>query len=892
MGQLSGTASLTTALSGNVSRPDVEFETEGQGIATISKNHSFSLGHFQGVGRYSNGNVRLDRAYFDTPEGLISARGTLGNEGGLGLTVTARGVLLAAYDPRFGGQANLAATVTGTLKNPLATGRVEGYNVAYKNRTVPAVAAKFQVDRQRGVITELEAARGTASLTGFGNVHFKSGQIDGSLAVRDVQLADWLGDEYIGAIDAPVVHLSGTLAKPQLSTEVRGTSLFSRGLMLNSLQAHVETDGNLISFRDLSILGADGKVSASGSYDLSQKSGAIQASVAGLSLDKLLPELSDSIVLQGKISAHGTVGVRDLKLSAAKVEGDLSGVTLNGTLIGSGPWNVGSDGHKVSGELMVSSANRVLSVKDFLYEPETNRSAGQVHVENENLQNVVVAAQRYLPGLSIDAKDAIQGLDGLINVTCKFDGTPEDPGIDVANLEIPHMTFRKEPIGTMKASFALSHHRWDVRDLNLSGGPALVSARGSVDERGDMHIEANNDNRFDLSRLSLLDPRLSWLSGTAHLWFTADGPIRSPRIEASLSADNLFQVPSAAAASIDEDKNLRFELHKIIIDPSLKGFAGAQITGEYFYKGFTGSIAATLPFEYPFEIPSNRPLTASITLDKSDLKDIAPLLGGLDTARTDGTVAGALQLSGTTDSLRLGGGLDLAADNVAFIGVDDALKSVKARLEFLKDQLSVKVDGVSSRGGTLAVSASTPIQDLGDMLGQARQNGATSLLDRPLGGHISLKDVRLSQQLFAKSSVAGTASSEIDLAGTLHRPSITGNVAVADGNFVLNGFPASSAQTELPMIDPSFSLKVKLSDAARVRASTADIYLLGGGLFGRFAAASRRSTALCTSIRAPSGCQPRSFGLTKGERSNSFTAPPTLKRPLRRRSTSRDGRRS
>ncbi len=133
-----------------------------------------------------------------------------------------------------------------------------------------------------------------------------------------------------------------------------------------------------------------------------------------------------------------------------------------------------------------------------------------------------------------------------------------------------------------------------------------MAVSGTVDERGDLHLDANNDNVFDLGKLADWDPRLGHLAGTVHVWLTADGPIRSPKIEASLTAEHLIGPTGVETLKSEEDKLLRFNLYKIIIDPSRKD-AEVQVAGEYFYKGFQGIVSGNAPFgEYPFTIPTHQ----------------------------------------------------------------------------------------------------------------------------------------------------------------------------------------------------------------------------------------------------------------------------------------------
>ncbi len=128
---MAGDVTLTALVEGDLARPRVTFKADGQGIASPIRGHAFSLGRFEAVGTFNKGDLEINRAYMDTPEGLITVHGVLGSHGNIGLAVVARGLLPAAYDPRMSGQVNLVATIGGTLKRPTASGRIEGYELTY-----------------------------------------------------------------------------------------------------------------------------------------------------------------------------------------------------------------------------------------------------------------------------------------------------------------------------------------------------------------------------------------------------------------------------------------------------------------------------------------------------------------------------------------------------------------------------------------------------------------------------------------------------------------------------------------------------------------------------------------------------------------------------------------
>lgn len=827
--EVAGQASLSLLIDGTMQDPGIEFVTRGQGIATVLKSHTFSLGQFEVAGRYAKKSLSLSRGVFNTPEGLVVAQGSLGSTGNLGVQLTGRGVLLAAYDPRLSGEANLSAKITGTIKDPVVRGRVEGYDVTYKTKTVPALVADIRVDRRSADLSNVQAARGTASLSGSGHVQFRTGAIDGHLSIRDVQLADWLNDEFVGVVDLPEASIGGTLSHPTISGDVSGTSLVARGVKVDKLSGSVQLDGARLTVHSLRMTGADGTLTASGSYAFDQKVGTITASANGLTLDKLGAALGTPVTVHGSLSGAADITVRGNNNIAGKLNGQINGAMVNGSKLGDGTWALQSDGNTLTGDMRIGDANRYIKLNHLTYDPDRKKATGELQVQHIPAEEVISTAMEYLPNLSVESKQSLLDLTGSLSLDCKFQGTEEDPALDLRSLTVDDVTFRKQPVGDLSANVNLTSHKWTIRTLKLEHGPATISLSGAVDENGETHLDATNTNRFDLAKLSLFDTRFSRLTGTANLWFTVDGPTKSPRIVASLNLDNILAPPGLAAPEANDDRYLRVEFDKIVINPSNLAGPAAELTGDYFYKGFRGTIMASGPFEYPFKIPSDKPIAATVTLKKSDLSNIGQLLGGLDTSRTTGFTEGSLVVSGKMDSLDVTGAIKLNAEALSFLNMDDVLKNAEATLTLKDTSLDLQASGEPIRGGNFRAEASVPFKSLSQIKEQVQQHGVNSLLDSILVGDVHLSNSQFRQRLLGQSSVAGTFGSDIRIAGSVRRPDVTGTVTVTDGDVILKSLTSTTPIKDEHAIDPSFNVSLNLANPTRLRSSTADIMMLGGG---------------------------------------------------------------
>ncbi len=826
---VSGKAGVSAFFEGSLTDPKIQFVTHGFGQVSVDSKHAVSLGNFQATGQYAQGDLTLTRAFFDTPEGLITAKGSLGRNGNLGIVASGRGIQLGAYDPTVSGTVNILANIVGSVKSPKVTGRIEGFDLAYQDQLLPALVSNFSADLSHAQLTDLEAAKGTTTLEGAGEIDFKSGHLSGALSAKDIQIADWLGEEFVGAIDVSDIHVSGTVKNPHVEASVTGSSLVARGIKVDKVQANMVSDGKNVGLHDLLITGAGGQIKGSGNYDLSTKSGRIVTTASGLALDRLAPELSDTVAVEGRVGAQGTFDIEGMKLSHVNIEGTLEKVSVNGSSLGSGPWQVHSNGSDYTGGLEIGDLERYITLDNVTFNLDTLKSSGDLALFNIKAENLISASLRYVPTLSFDARESLQSIKGSVNLASKFNGTLNEPEVIVESLQSPDLSFRNQFVGELNSKLTLKSHIWDIQTFNVTKGPMLVSFSGTVDEHGETHIDGSKENTFDLSKLGLFDPRLSALTGTGHLWFSIDGPTQSPRIVASLKAENLFANPTKPSSPEDEDKNLRFTFDKIDVTQTIKDKGGLVAEGEYFYKGMKGSISATAPFEFPFKLGATGPAKARITFAESKLKDIAPLLGGIDANRSSGTLSGAFDAEGNASALKVTGALDLNAETLGFVGVEDGFKNVKASVVLTPNLVNVLGTAEAQRGGNLRIAASTPIEDLGQLISQTTKEGAASLLDRTVSGSITLNQVRFKQNVLVSSNASGTVSAEVGIKGTLKAPSVSGDVSLANGNFVFKGLPNTvSHQAEFP-INPRFDVNLTLSGPTHMSASTANMDLLGKG---------------------------------------------------------------
>jgi len=112
---------------------------------------------------------------------------------------------------------------------------------------------------------------------------------------------------------------------------------------------------------------------------------------------------------------------------------------------------------------------------------------------------------------------------------------------------------------------------------------------------------------------------------------------------------------------------------------------------------------------------------------------------------------------------------------------------------------------------------------------EIHRQGPAWLLDRPVSGSLTASGFVFKQPLYGQSTVAGSATSSIEVGGTLRQPTLLGSLSLASGDVVFKGLPAHALDLETPLINPTFDVNLKLNGDARLRSSTTDMLLSGSG---------------------------------------------------------------
>ncbi|MFX8585692.1 hypothetical protein ABTM35_19375, partial [Acinetobacter baumannii] len=91
----------------------------------------------------------------------------------------------------------------------------------------------------------------------------------------------------------------------------------------------------------------------------------------------------------------------------------------------------------------------------------------------------------------------------------------------------------------------------------------------------------------------------------------------------------------------------------------------------------------------------------------------AEFLPGIDSLRSEGSLQGAVTITGYKDSLRADGKIALSAPKVVFKDQETQGRGVEASILFAGDQLSLLGHGASTKGGAFDLEATSKLADFG-----------------------------------------------------------------------------------------------------------------------------------------------------------------------------------
>lgn len=819
----------TVLIQGTSDKPEATLDAEGTAEVKTA-DRQVELGDFSVRGILQDDRLVVRRFAVRGEQGDLSAEGVWDlKKDEIRGVFFGGGFPLAALSKELEGSAILAGFLTGSSKDMKGYGKLEIYSARLYDQDIPFLQSDLTVDSKGFAATGIQAVRGAARLNGEVALKFKGRELIGQLSGRGVQLKDILGEDYAGSLSLDRAAIRGTLDSPVIEGTLRGERLVAKGVVFDQAFARGVIDGTVARVDEFNL--GDGRLTASGSFNLESKQGVFAGEASALALRPFAEAVTEDARLSGFLSGEFSLQTDGTHVRRLSGKGSLDQIRANAVDVGSGSWQVDSDGSLWTGNMMLGDLDSFIEVSNAEYHEADGHVRGVASILGFPISDLVAASRRYVAASSdAESKAPIkmpaellakfESLTGSLDASAEVSGAFDDPTVEVKTLTASNLKLGDDVAGTIDASGRRERREWTLDHLAWTGGPGDLRVAGTVAEHGDTNLEGEF-RKLDPKWLAIFEPKFAQALGTGEVLFSVSGATEEPEIRASLAY-------RSGVGSVESDPR-RFDLLATVKQGSISA------DGSYFFDGFTGSITANLPFRYPFEIPRNEPVSAEVLLPRRDLKELSQYIPSLDPQRSEGLIAGKVKVDGDLDHLSAKGEVTLDAKSIAAKNFATKLDSVTASAGFDGQKVSLDARGDSSEGGNFEVQkVSLTLADLEDLL----NDPVRAFLDAPVGGSVKLNELRVKQNNPKNDpfgfTLDGKFGGSVDLSGPLRNVRIaSGSPLKAEGLFLK--LPSEYRDKEpgpAPLVNPSFDLRALVADRARLDAGTGIFEFTGDATVG------------------------------------------------------------
>jgi len=827
---LSGRADVSVLLGGTSSNPTAILQAVGAGSYRVKG--KLITGRFQAAGSYNADRLRIDRFRVGTDSGNARAIGTISlRNKSLYLKVDATSLQLERIRDNLAGNINASGFIQGSLSNPRFNGQALALDVKVSDFEIPFASADISGSRYLVAAKNLRVVRGTGEATGDLALNVQSRGLTGTVSAKNVLLNEYLGQDFLGTVTVPSVTIGGTLEQPRLTGTASGENLVLGGIQVDRADLVGNILGRTATVETLNAKLGQGFLTGTGKYDLRDKFGSFDVRGQDLALSRITPPGKGAANVTGNLNGEADATISPSGTWRGKAGGTLEAVNLNDTEFGSGTWNMAYDGENLTGNASIGKLDRFLLLENVDYDTTRDFINAQVSVLNGSLQDLYTSSRPFFSALSNDVRQKLDTAQGDLDTTVVFSGPIRNPNLDVKFLEARNLELQGQPLGDLRAVFDKIDTTWDIASLNWQGPEgSLMIDKSVIDTSGTLYVDGELSN-LDLKYADLIDPSWAGLVGHASASFQATGETRSPVIRASIDG-----VESPASSPEAANESFSVSLDTVSVSQALYRAngdytGGISASGKFFFRGFTGDVVAHIPLNYPVEIPDGPPITASLRIPNVDVKDLAPYVTSLDTARSSGKLEGTISVIGPKTKLALSGTVLGDAQTLAFNDVQTTLKATVLSVALKDNQIALTLKADGSAGGLLTANLGATQPDLRSTLDQLARGDTRTISRTPVQGSITTTGFVFRQDSKSKEQGAyhATVNSTLAVSGPAASPTITGRVGISNTNILLPSTFAGSAGSPLLAFNPNFDIPIELEQVARFRTGTADVSLSGGG---------------------------------------------------------------
>lgn len=815
---ITGTAKVSAQFDGPLSKPKTQFVATAKGSYRQESVGDFRIDKAVVCGTVDGTGVRLKSFYAKGPDGNLQANGSIEFKNQkLDLKVSAAGVGLGRAYPELKGTAWADASIKGTLKSPTIEGTAEAVDVIYEDQVLPYALSRFRFDGRELLISELQANAGTAVLTGKGKLNTKTQAIEGTFALKKLNLVDWGVSGMEGSVRANSITVNGTLQDPKAQANFSGEDLSYEGDPIGKVFASATYQHRKLNVQSLSVDGPATALTATGEYDFDAGKGTGEFKIERLSA-ALITHRFD-LGLDGVLAGSGTAEFDGKGLQRAQVDAKATDVAFHGEPVGDGPLVLAFSGVDWTFSGAFGTIERFVELKGGRFNPETRAIQATLTTYGLPVNEAYAYAKPYVKSDSKQVLETLESLNGQIGIEAAISGIIDDPHVDLTSLSLDKITLDGRELGSLKAKGSREKGAWNLSQFEWKIGEGILSlTKGRLSESGDLDIEGELAN-FDPLWLSAAIPGFPVVQGRIDMPFLIGGTFDTPDARATLTTRALKWQKEEGGF---QDLPLSLSLEDLRFDGTT-----LSVAGSYSYEDFSGKLDASIPLDALKSEVGSAQANAKITIDDRNLGDFTELFPEIDPKRSAGTFGGFVTLTGRLDDYQIAGEMGLREGKFATKDVETGLKDVEVSVKLKDQKIRLDAQAKATDGGDIVMRTEATFPGLSEL-----KNGVAEFLaNSTVIGKVQVDQVQVIQNRAKRNEIlAGASSADIDISGTLLEPLIKGDIRVLPGaDFVVPGEFATGTAGSTPFIDPRFDINFIADSPARVRVSTADMLLVGGG---------------------------------------------------------------
>lgn len=668
--------------------------------------NGLSAGNLQGFGNYRNGNwdgtlngqnISYKGAFLDNIAASISERDGVivipyasgisgngaffvsGSYGGdlMNINVDASDIDMSMFTALIGediaGIASFKGNISGTLDQPEGNGTIRARNGHFHNAAFDTVDGSMALHDGKLNIPLLNVAGASGNHEVSGTIDIHNYDMNIKVKTDKARIENLL---YIAGLDYPVtgwisneLTVTGKPENPIVQGDFHALSGSVMGELFQSISGQYGYDNKKFDLKNCMGYMYDGVIVINGGAEENNLN--LTVSMTDIDIERVLPDKG----VKGKITLNGLVKGNfdspDFDGTASSREITIAGNTIR---------NVSTGVHYKDQIVTVDEGSFHQKKGTFLWKGSYNLSSdalnGYLDFNGWNIRDIMAFFGR--PDESVD---------GLVEGGMKISGTRDLPNVNFrAHILGGHLG--NTVLGEGNIDFSYMNGALSIRQFSIPVGDGILAAKGSMNSRGDLDIQAAARN-MDISWIPQVIGRKDISIGgnlTAAVFLSGNKSAPEADVSVGLDHPKYGDIAFDSMSLMANASNNVITIQNALISrdayrASMKGTMPGNI--------FTGS-----------ETDKAVPLDLDINLDEADLNMLALFFKPVTSA--SGPIQGHLKVAGSYKDPLLLGGVSVKDGEFTLLTLNEVVKPVNMNMEFNGNSAHVESSASIGNGAVTA----------------------------------------------------------------------------------------------------------------------------------------------------------------------------------------------